>query len=332
MIKNRETEFNIPEIIDRLRHIPEKRIVVIGDFSLDKYVYSSPERDELSVETGLTAYQIHATSSFPGIGGTVTNNLRSLGAQVACVGLVGDDGNGFELLRELKRIGADTSGMVVSAAIQTNTYMKPMRGTNRLDSVEINRLDFRNFAPTSTKLENDIIDNLRNAIQGADGVIITDQFLERNHSVVTDRVRNEISSLALKNRHLFFYADSRGFIHEFKNVIRKCNEAEAERSGLLAKCENYDNPVYITMGAAGIRVCHSGKNNLIPSFKATPPLDICGAGDATNSGIMIGLTLGLNYEEAALLGACVSSITIEQIGITGVATVEQTVERLRSFK
>lgn len=298
---------------------------------MDKYVYSSPERDELSVETGLTAYQVHATSSFPGIGGTVTNNLRSLGAQVACIGLVGDDGNGFELLRGLKSIGADTSGMVVSAAIQTNTYMKPMRGIDRFDAVEINRLDFRNFSPTSEELESCIIINLRNALKDADGVIITDQFLERNHAVITDKVREELSTLSKMNPHIHFFADSRGFIHEFKNVIRKCNEKEAEKSGLAINCENNDKPVYITMGESGIRICYRGKDILVPSFKATPPLDICGAGDATNSGIMIGLTLGLNYEEAALLGACVSSITIEQIGVTGVATVEQTVERLRSF-
>jgi sugar/nucleoside kinase (ribokinase family) len=58
------------------------------------------------------------------------------------------------------------------------------------------------------------------------------------------------------------------------------------------------------------------------------PLDIVGAGDATNAGTMLGLTLGLTLPESVLLGGCVSSITIQQIGVTGTATIEQVKERL----
>ena len=66
----------------------------------------------------------------------------------------------------------------------------------------------------------------------------------------------------------------------------------------------------------------------VPAFKVEGEIDICGAGDATNAGIVLGLTLGLSKAEAALLGCCVSSITIQQIGTTGTASVSQVQERL----
>src|SRR5665647_539337 len=172
MKKMKISDFNVYKIIDRLKDTGNITITVIGDYSLDKYVYSDPERDELSVETGLVAYQIHDTARYAGIGGTVTNNLRSIGVNVICVGLVGNDGEGFELIRELKKTGADIEKMVVSDEIQTNTYLKPMRGQNRQDSVEMNRLDFRNFKATSVETENEIIKNFRNAVSVSKGVII----------------------------------------------------------------------------------------------------------------------------------------------------------------
>jgi bifunctional ADP-heptose synthase (sugar kinase/adenylyltransferase) len=317
--------FDIDRILRVLEHAEQRVITVFGDYSLDKYVYSKPSRDEESVETGLIAYQIHETASYAGIGGTVANNLRSLGAQVICIGLVGIDGHGFELMDQLEKIGADTRLMISSKQLLTNTYMKPMRGETRESASEMSRLDFRNFEETPRELEDRLLRNLEQAVQQSQGVIITDQFRKRNCSAVTDRVRDGISALALKYPNVFFYADSRGFISEYRNVIRKCNEHEhggTELSGLRI----------VTMGEKGILLCEENEKTHIPSFPAKPPLDICGAGDATNAGIMLGLTLGLDKKEAALLGACVASVTIEQIGVTGTATREQVKARMYEKK
>lgn len=39
-------------IINSLAHTKDVRIVVFGDYALDKYLYSDPENDEISAETG----------------------------------------------------------------------------------------------------------------------------------------------------------------------------------------------------------------------------------------------------------------------------------------
>ena len=109
----------VNNIIQALGRAGEVKVAVFGDYCLDKYLYMDPARDEESVETGLMAWQIHDKKMFPGAGGTVTNNLRALGVQVTCIGLMGNDGEGYELEKALEKIGADTGLMVKSDTLCT---------------------------------------------------------------------------------------------------------------------------------------------------------------------------------------------------------------------
>ena len=66
----------------------------------------------------------------------------------------------------------------------------------------------------------------------------------------------------------------------------------------------------------------------VDGFRVDGPIDIVGAGDASSAGIVLGLVLGLSREQAAKLACAVSSITIQQLGCTGTATVGQVRDRL----
>jgi bifunctional ADP-heptose synthase (sugar kinase/adenylyltransferase) len=186
----------VDNILKVLDNASSRTITVFGDYCLDKYLYIDPARDELSVETGLTAYQVEGKKLYPGAAGTVTNNLRSLGARVQCVGLVGDDGEGYDLLKCLKTIGAETNLMVQSESIPTNTYTKPMRKSSDGTYTEMNRLDIRNFNETTQELENRLITNLKKSLEESQGVIIIEQYLQRNYAAIADRVRDELAELA----------------------------------------------------------------------------------------------------------------------------------------
>lgn len=334
---------DVNKMIQSLANTENSKIIVFGDYALDKYLYIDPERDEPSAETGMPAYQVHRKYLAAGVGGTITNNLRAMGAQVICIGIVGDDGEGFELLRELDKIGANTTLMVKEDSMCTSTYTKPMRKGDDGVYREMNRLDFRNFSEPPQKTQEKVLGNLKTALQNADAVLITDQFYQRNMGVVTDYVRDELAELAQANPDKIFYADSRSFMEEFHHMIVKCNNLElfSKFSGgegnpedldeILAKgqevYEKNGDLLYVTRGDQGI-VVFGEKVELVPAFHVEGEIDICGAGDATNAGIVLGLTLGLTPAEAALLGCCISSITIQQIGTTGTASVKKVTERL----
>ena len=335
----------IDHILNVLDNVGSRTITVFGDYCLDKYLYIDPVRDEPSVETGLTAYQVDRKALYPGAGGTITNNLRSLGANVCCIGLVGEDGEGYDLLKCLKQIGADTELMVCSESIVTNTYAKPMRKGSDGTYSEMNRIDIRNFNETTKELEDRLIANLKKALEVSQGIIIIEQFFQRTCSSITDRICDELAGLATQFPHKFFFADSRAFAGSYRNIIIKCNQfelpgvakgedTEAENSIInRAKklfATNNAQAVVVTVGEKGAFVFERDTMAHVPSFSVEGSIDIVGAGDAMNAGTMLGLTLGLTLPEAVLFGGCVSSITIQQIGVTGTATVDQARRRLAS--
>ena len=96
------------QILDRFDRV---RVLVIGDFFLDKYLMVDAGLTERSIETGLPAYQVVEKRVWPGGAGAVAANLRALGAgTVQALGLVGRDGEGYELRTSLEALGVHSCG------------------------------------------------------------------------------------------------------------------------------------------------------------------------------------------------------------------------------
>ena len=279
-----------------------------------------------------------------GVGGTITNNLCSLGVKTTCIGLIGDDGEGYELIKALEKVGADTAHMVKTNTLCTCTYTKPMRLGGDGTYTEMNRLDFRNFTPPTPDLEDAMIAQLEGVLDDTDVVIVTDRYFQRNAGAVTDGLRAKLSALAGRRTDKTFFVDSRAFVSEYENMIIKCNQFELIQyfAGGVGDPEDIDTviregtklqkrtglPAFVTLGARGMIVFADGGYTHVDGFKVEGKIEICGAGDATNAGIAVGLSLGLTYAEAARLACAVSSVVIMQIGRTGCSTVAQVGDRL----
>src|SRR4051794_41802071 len=102
------------DFIERvLATIPGKTVGLLGDLFLDRYLDIDPARDEPSVETGLTAYQVVGVRAYPGALGTVLNNLAALGVgRIVPLAAIGDDGEGYELRQALGRVPAGDAAHV----------------------------------------------------------------------------------------------------------------------------------------------------------------------------------------------------------------------------
>ena len=350
--------------LTRLAAAKTPKIAVIGDFCLDKYLFLSPELNEISVETGKTAFQIRARRVFAGAGGTVANNLRALGAATCCFGIVGDDGDGFELLKALRGIGADVSGMVASPEVLTSTYVKPTNPDGAGGWVESNRFDVRNPGPFPASAVDALKANFRNRVAEFDAVVVLEQFPPGSETTFSPAFRAFLADVARANPDVFFLCDSRFFAESYRETLVKCNANElldvfatargADRkrettlsgdaeSNVAALCEagawlakRNGRPVLATRGALGSLLFDVDPNDesatvsvvAVPPRPVEPPFDICGAGDATNAGFVFAKSLGFSLVESAFLAGVVSSITIKQIGVTGTATVEQIVAAL----
>ena len=337
------TEQRLRQLLDRF---PSLDLAVIGDFFLDKYLIIDPALSEISLETGLEAYQVVAKRPQPGAAGTVTNNLTALGVgTVRAIGVIGDDGDGYELQKSLAGTGVRTDLLVETPERFTPTYTKPMVLEPDGSQRELNRQDIKNRTPLPPELEGAVIANLRAAAETASGVIVADQVQERNCGVITDRVRAALADLAAAHPDIVFFADSRVRIGEFRNVIVKPNRREAiaavypDREGpedaeLTAQCaqaltQRTGRPVFLTLGDQGILVVGDAGAEHVAAVPVEGPIDIVGAGDSTTAGIVCALCSGAELAEAALVATLVASITIQQLGTTGTASPEQVLARLR---
>src|SRR4051794_9084240 len=107
---------------------PRLRVGVVGDFFLDRYLHIDPAKDETSIETGLTVYNVVEVRSQPGAAGTILNNLVALGVgEVHAVGFCGDDGEGYELRRALSaNPGVGLEHFLTVPTRRTPVYCKPL--------------------------------------------------------------------------------------------------------------------------------------------------------------------------------------------------------------
>lgn len=323
------------ELIEQvLTTIPKKRIGLLGDLFLDRYLDIDPALDEPSVETGLMAYQVTGVRSYPGALGTVLNNLSALGVgRIYPIAAIGDDGEGYELRQALDRTrGYEPGGVILATDRRTPTYCKPMRG-----GVELNRLDIKNRTPTPPDIEDRILALLESAWPTLDALIVLDQVSEEDCGVVTDRVRERLAELGGSDPTKFVLADSRERIGLFKNVSIKPNTHEAAELAVWPR-EN-GGAIFVTQGSEGIRYfppnwnpdpfLRTGGAPCIPAFPVSGPIDVCGAGDSCSAGITSAIVAGLTHEQAASFGNLIASITVQQIGTTGTASPDQVRARWR---
>ena len=327
-----------------LRTSPRLTIGLVGDLFLDRYLHlvsggnvsggNVPGSDELSIETGLEAYQIDRVRNSPGALGTVLNNLAALGVGLLVpVTAIGDDGHGFDLLRELRKLPVDPSQVLCLPDRLTPTYTKPMRQATDGSWHELNRLDLRTRKPLAKAATELLCHRLEQVFRSSDGLIVLDQLVDEDYGVVNSEVRGTLARLSAEQPDKLIFVDSRRFLGKFgfgvlkgnrSEVVRTAGEGDAVESSLGALARKTGRPAYCTLGEQGILVAEPKRGiALARGMPVSGPLDIVGAGDAATSGIVTALLAGASALEAAELGNLVASITIQQLGATGTASPQQ---------
>lgn len=327
-----------------LARLPGLTIGLVGDLFLDRYLELQSGATELSIETGLEAYQIARVRNSPGALGTVVNNLAALGVgMLVPVTVIGDDGHAYDLLRELRRLPVDPTHVLCTGERLTPTYTKPLRQAPGGAWHELNRLDVRTRGPLGDALAAELADRVRQVFHSSDGLIVLDQINEAGWGVVDQRLRTVLAELQQQVPEKLIYVDSRRHLSEFALGILKCNRCEllgavgetATDDATLARAASElsartGRPVFCTLGEAGILVARPGERpSIARAYHVTGPVDIVGAGDAATSGIVAALLAEADDHSAAAVGNLVASITVQQLGTTGVASPAQVRDRWR---
>jgi rfaE bifunctional protein kinase chain/domain len=320
------------------------RVAIVGDFFLDRYLHIDPDRNETSIETGLTAYNVMEVRSQPGAAGTILNNLAALGVgAIHAIGFRGDDGEGYELSRALaERPGVVLDDFLTVSSRRTPVYCKPMVIERDRPPRELNRLDSKNWSPTPESLSRDLAARVRALANRVDAILLMDQVDRAETGVVTGPVREAAHAAIGEHPRLIVLADSRRGLGGFPPVGFKMNADELARmAGVeslavegvrLRAAELADRtgqPVFVTMAEQGIVGAGSGRPaEHVPALPVRGPIDIVGAGDAVSANLAAALAAGASLREAMELAMAAASVVIHQLGTTGTATVSQIAERL----
>src|SRR5437879_4924202 len=114
---------NIGEAVPRLKRlIPRlrgKRIGVLGDLMLDRYLWGTASR--LSPEAAVPVVDFVEQSECLGGAGNVAANIAALGARVEAFGVIGNDEPGRALRNCLRAAGIEDKGVIADAKRATRS-------------------------------------------------------------------------------------------------------------------------------------------------------------------------------------------------------------------
>jgi len=330
--------FDVEELRKNIRNL---KVAVIGDYCLDQYWYMDAKFDQkLDYNDDITFALTNIVYS-PGGAGNVANNFVKLGVNVKCVGLIGDDGFGYQLIKCLKEIGANTDYMIVTPDKETHTCTRPIRIIEN-QNILLNEIITSKFKDTNKQTESQVANILKNIITEVDAFIFVEQFNDNNKGIFTDAIREEIFNLSKIYKDKIFIIDSRKYIDKYRNIVLKCNQnefADTLNKPIITKHCNIDvvkdfkdfKTLFVTCGENGMMVIdNDGQADSISAIKVSQKVNTCGAGDSATVGIVIGLHSNYDMKKSALLGNVMASITIRDLESTGYPTYEKLVDALQS--
>ena len=317
------------DIIDRFH---ESTVAVIGDMTVDIYVYARPHR--LSREAPVVIVQYEDEETMPGGAANVVNNLCALDAQVIPIGVLGDDEPGHALADSFLSDNVRKEGFIFEPGRSTVTKTRILAGDAHTSKQQVLRLDKESAEPLSEETERRALAMLDLARQSADAIIVSDY----GYDVITPAIKSKLTDIAAQKTVLI---DSRYRVTEFEGAtVIKPNESEAIIAAGVSGRSDEDvfeagrrllemvssRAVMLTRGNKGMIVFERDKEpTVVPicdTAHVTGITDVSGAGDTVASLLGLSLACGASYLEAAHLATYAAAIVVTKRGVAA-ATVKE---------
>jgi len=322
------------EIVDRF---PQARILVIGDFILDEYIWGNVSR--ISPEAPVPVVNVKRESFLPGGSLNVANNIRTLGGSVYPCGVLGRDLKGRLLLRGMRRLGIDTGGVILDASRPTTIKTRVVA-----HSQQVVRVDREKVEPISPLDVRKILKFVRRKITEIDALVIEDYgkgLIEPSLLAPLIKLARKFDKPVLvdpKEKHFSFY---KGVTAITPNRAEACGayqasgafvnghqpELEEVGRGLLKRLQA--EAVLITLGEEGMALFEKNRPTAKIPTTAREVFDVSGAGDTVIAVFALGIAAGAGLREAAILSNLAAGIVVGKLG-TATISPEEFKQAIRS--
>lgn len=302
--------------------ISRSSVLVVGDTIVDSYVACDPIG--MSAEAPVIVVRELESREFVGGASVVAAHMRSLGAEVHYLSVVGDDAPGEYVREQLSSIGVQSA---VAKDISRPTTYKTRYMVENQKLFRVSRLQEHEI---DDAVEAEILQRLRELAPTVDAVVVSD-FV---YGVITPKVLVTIQEL--QHRHGFLtFADLQcssqvGNVGKFSEMSVLCPTEREARIALNSRSEGLEwvatrlmestksDNLVLKMGQDGFVTYATGEDGFVnrEHFPAlsTDPLDLAGAGDSLLATLSCAMAGGATAMEASALGAIVASIVVRTVG------------------
>jgi len=328
--------FSVSEpLISYIKKFSQARISVIGDLMIDEFIYGTAER--ISPEAPVPVVKVVEKRYCLGGAANVLINIHSLKGKGFICGVVGNDEMGKKFTSEMKRLGIDSSGIIMELDRQT-TVKSRIIANQRQQVVRYDQEERRQINNTSKRK---ILSYLKEKFRSVNALIISDY----GKGVITNALLKEVLALA-KREGLIICVDNPKFNNHrlykrYANIITPNKKEAAKVSGIEIESEEdlvrvgkkllsnlACDAALITRGEEGMSLFErkNGKFIHIPT-KAKEVYDVTGAGDTVIAVITLALAVGASYREAARISNHAAGIVVSKLG-TATTTPEELIDKI----
>lgn len=318
---------NKQALTDLIARFPGTRILIIGDFMLDEYVFGTVDR--ISPEAPVPVVEERRVRRIPGGAGNVVCNLRSLTAGVFACGVVGRDDDGRRLCSEMTDLGVPPSDLHLIELEDRPTTRKTriIAGTQ-----QICRLDREDRSPLPDSARARLMRLLDEIVPASDAIVLSDY----DKGVVLPDIIEHATALAQKkgipvtvDPQVTHFAQYRGVDiltpnhHEAGRFLgrRLVTDAEVEAGGREILERLQAKNVLITRGEKGMSLVSANRVRHVPTV-AREVFDVTGAGDTVISVLTLALAAGADLDMAVELSNFAAGLVVARVGVATVTPPE----------
>jgi D-beta-D-heptose 7-phosphate kinase/D-beta-D-heptose 1-phosphate adenosyltransferase len=314
------TKLDTQKMIKIVSGFKDKRILVLGDLMMDKYIWGDVSR--ISPEAPIPVVVAKNDTSCLGGAGNVGNNLQKLGAYPILTGIVGDDKEG-EWIRETV---ADSRGILVHAKRPTTVKTRIIAHHQHVVRVDMEEND-----PIPRHLTDKIFRFIQK--EKFDGLIISDY----NKGIITEPMLRNVLTFSEQKKipvcvdpkveHFQFFSPvtliTPNHLEAEKVVRHACrSDREVEKAGKTILAQISTKYLILKRGEQGLSVFERGKNALHVPTLAHEVYDVTGAGDTVIAVSSLALLAGASIQEAALLANLAAGIVVGKLGTATLTSSE----------
>ncbi len=286
------------KIVDKLK---KKKILVLGDFFLDEYLYGVSER--LSPEAPAPVINYRDSNFNLGGAGNVLSNLSNLFVNVIPIGFIGKD----VISKKIKAIIKSKKNIKIDGLINVSNFQAIKKTRIMIQNTQIARLDYENINfNLSEKYFQKIKSKVNKNLKNVDLILISDYgkgFLNSKviKYIISISKKFKIKTLIDPRKKINVYSSyaKADYITPNLNELRNIfPELVDDNKNIVKACKKISrmynlNKILVTRGSKGISYFDG---NISKHYKseAKQVFDVSGAGDTVISTFSVCLMLGLN--------------------------------------